>query len=408
MTVIGRCSVSLCRRRAAPGGDPRELWGRSRGITGLIIATTLLLAVARCTAVEHVRHVVDGKVVQHDGEVVLEDPAGGVMLRSADDQLHLIPAPRVRQRSHDDDEFELYDADELGEKLLAELPADFRLHQSKHYVVCYNTTDAYARWCSSLLERLQRAFIAYMAKRGCKVAAPKWPLAVLIFADQASYAEHAKAELGPSVANVIGYYSMATNRIVMYDLTGAQAEARQFSNRGSSRDISVLLSQPAAEPLVATIVHEATHQIAFNCGVQKRFNDNPLWMSEGLAMYFETPDLSSSRSWSGVGEVNYQRWDQFQANQDAGRLLPFEQLVGSDDAFRNPATATDAYAQAWALSYFLIRWRPEQYVAYVEQMASKPPLTKVTPKQRVADFKKHFGDLEELRGEFQRQMSRIR
>ena len=44
---------------------------------------------------------------------------------------------------------------------------------------------------------------------------------------------------------------------------------------------------------MATIVHEATHQIAFNCGMQQRYADIPLWLCEGMAVYFEAPDLAS-------------------------------------------------------------------------------------------------------------------
>lgn len=375
-------------------------------LAAVVVGAGLLISPAR--ALETVLHMVDKQLVEHEGEVLLEDSAGGVFLRSPDGQLHIVPASLVKQRSSDDRTFEWLEAEPLGEQLLSELPPDFRVHHSTHYVVCYNTTAAYAKWCSALLEKLQKAFVTYWKKRGAEVDFPERPLPVLIFADQASYLQHARAELGPGAANVIGYYSMATNRIVMYDLTGAQAVAREYSNRGSMRDISLLLAEPEAEPLVATVVHEATHQISFNCGLQTRFGANPLWMSEGLAMYFETPDLSTSRSWSGIGNVNFQRWDRYLANERENRLLRFEKLVGSDDAFRAPATAVDAYAQAWALNYFLIKWRPKQYAAYLAALAAKPLLKEMEPRERLADFKKHFGDLETLEMEFQRQMARIR
>ena len=248
------------------------------------------------------------------GEVLVE-AADGLLLHTADGAYHRIMTPTIRSHTKDSAELVMLDAKQLGEQLLGELPPGFQVHQSKNYVVCYNTTRTYAEWTSSLLERLQKAFIAHWKKRGCEVAPPSQPLVVIVFGDQASYAEWAKRELGPAVNNVIGYYNLDTNRITMYDLTGMQAERRDAAARGSMHDISELLSTPEAEPLVATIVHEATHQISFNCGLQARLVDNPLWMSEGLAMYFETPDLNSSRSWSGIG-VNYSRWDLFVENLD--------------------------------------------------------------------------------------------
>ncbi|MBX3432340.1 MAG: DUF1570 domain-containing protein [Pirellulales bacterium] len=381
---------------------------RRRTILAALAALGLLQSARPTAALERVLHTVERQLVEHAGEIVLEDRAGGVVLRTPSDQLHVIPAAQVRNRSTDDRPFELLDAKGLAEELLKELPADFRVHHSKNYVVCYNTTAAYAKWCSSLLERLQKGFVSYWKKRGCEVAAPQRPLPVIVFSDEASYLQHAVPELGASARNVIGYYSMATNRIIMYDLTGAQAVVRGFSNSGSRADIVSLLTLPAAEPLVATIVHEATHQISFNCGLQKRFADNPVWMSEGLAEFFETPDLRSTRGWAGIGEVNSSRWELYQANEAAGRLLPFEQIVGGDDVFRNPQTAVDAYAQAWALTYFLVKWRQQEYVAYLQAIAAKPQLVEVKPAARLEEFRKHFGDLQQLESEFQRQMSRIR
>ncbi len=174
------------------------------------------------------------------------------------------------------------------------------------------------------------------------------------------------------------------------------------------KQIAALLMQPEAEPLVATIVHEATHQMSFNCGLQTRFGDNPVWLSEGLAEYFETPDLANGRGWAGIGQVNPSRWERFQANEAAGRLLPFERIVGSDDAFRQPDTAVDAYAQAWALTYYLMKWRPKDYAAYLKMIAAKPQLAPGSSAERLAEFRKHFGDVGVLADDFQRQMQRIR
>ena len=70
-----------------------------------------------------------------------------------------------------------------------------------------------------------------------------------------------------------------------------------------------MLARPEAEQSVATIIHEATHQIAFNSGLQTRFADVPLWVSEGMAVFFETPDLQSAKGWRTIGAVNTTRLD---------------------------------------------------------------------------------------------------
>jgi hypothetical protein len=380
---------------------------RSSSRLALALATVVMAAaVPPCPALEYLDVADDSGERRLAGRVVIE-ARDGLLMQTADGAFHRVLTPTIRNRTKDSLALEMLDADQLAEKLLAELPPGFQVHQSKNYVVCYNTTLAYAKWTSSLLERLQRAFIAHWKKHGCAVAPSKTPLVVLVFSDQQSYAAHAREELGAAVNNVIGYYNLDTNRITMYDLTGMQAVRREGNARGSIHDINDALSTPAAEPLVATIVHEATHQISFNCGLQTRLVDNPLWMSEGLAVFFETPDLSSSRTWSGI-KVNYSRWDRFVANYDAGLTPPLERLVADDELFRDPNTAVDSYAQAWAWNYFLIKWHPEEYAAYLKTVAAGEMLAPADPKKRLADFRKHFGaDLDALEDDFYRRMQRI-
>jgi len=260
-----------------------------------------------------------------------------------------------------------------------------------------------------LLERLQRAFLGFWDKKGLKLHHPEQPLVVIVFGDRGSYSRYARQELGNAVGSAIGYYSMATNRIAMYDLTGVQALRRQGGRRGSKHDITTLLSQPAAVPLVATIVHEATHQIAFNSGLQVRYADNPVWVSEGLAMYFETPDLDSNSGWRGIGNVNYLRLQRFRKNAASGKSGSLRSLIADDRRLKTPITAVDAYAEAWAWNYFLIRWRTKQYVAYLKNLADKPQLVWDKPVTRLAEFRAAFGDnVQVLEADFVKRMSRLK
>jgi hypothetical protein len=92
---------------------------------------------------------------------------------------------------------------------------------------------------------------------------------------------------------------------------------------------------------------------------------------------------------------------------DAGRVPPLVQMIAGDELFQNPETAVDTYAQAWAWNYFLIKWRPKEYAAYLKAIAGKPLLAQDGRKARIAEFRKHFGtDLAKLEQEFYRQMER--
>jgi len=374
------------------------------------IAIAMLAApLPRAAAVEHVLVNFNSGPRKLSGEILVEDSVGSMVLATDEGGLWQIQADKIRDRSNDEQPLERLDKDQLAQRLLEEMGRGYQVHDSKHYVVVFNTTRAYAKWCSSLLERLQRGFIAFWKGRGCDVKPPETPLAVLIFSNKASYLRYAKEELGASAGNAIGYYSLQTNRIVMYDLTGMQALRREQTRRGAKRDITALLSQPEAEPLVATIVHEATHQISFNCGLQTRLVDNPVWLGEGLAVYFETPDLSSKRSWAGIGKVNYMRWNLFRQNYRTGKVGRLKTLIIDDTRIRHPRTAVDAYAEAWAWNYFLITWHPKEYTAYLKMIAAKPLLIYDDRQTRLADFQRHFGDdLRALEDEFSRRMSRLK
>ena len=379
------------------------------GLIGLFLLPGIFQAELPARAVEHVQVNRDGHSQQLSGKIVIEDSVGSMLLETDEGGLWPLQANIIRSRTSDEEPHAPLNQEQLAQRLLAEMGPGFQVHESMHYVVVFNTTRTYAKWCSSLLERLQKAFIVSWKKKGCDVKKPERPLAVLVFSDKDSYVRHARPELGPGAGSAIGYYSQQTNRIVMYDLTGMQALRREDSRRGTKHDITALLSQPEAEPLVATIVHEATHQIAFNCGLQTRFVDNPAWLGEGLAMYFETPDLSSSRSWSGIGNVNYARWDLFRDNYTRGKVGTLKSLVVDDSRIRNPRTAVDVYAESWAWTYFLIKWHPKEYVAYLKTLAAKPLLRLDDRETRLAEFQAHFGEnLGKLQDEFYRRMSRIK
>jgi hypothetical protein len=297
----------------------------------------------------------------------------------------------------------------MAAALLAELPEGFRIHKTANYIICYNTSREYAQWCGGLLERLQRAFTNYWQHRGLDLHEPELPLVAIVFADAQSYRQYSQKELGEAAGSIVGYYSLRTNRVTMYDLTGVQALRRPGSRRGSIENINRMLSQPQAGPLVATVVHEATHQIAFNCGMHTRYADIPLWVSEGIALYFETPDLSSGRGWRGIGSINPPRLSTFRRNlphRTAG-MLP--SLIADDRRMREVTPGADAYAEAWALSYYLIHRRPKEFVEYLAMLAKKPQLVWDEPEQRLAKFREYFGeDLQALEQDFLRQMQTVR
>jgi hypothetical protein len=363
---------------------------------------------AEAEVIEEIVAVHEGRRQTLKGLILIEATAGDVLLETDDGTLWLLDSDKILSRVERDEPFIPVTQDKLAERLLAELPAGFRVHTTPHYVVCYNTSRSFAQWTSSLLERLYKAFTNYWENQGFELKEPEFPLAVLVFNDRGTYDRFSREDLPAGVGNIVGFYSLRSNRVNMFDLTGVEALRGAGSHRGSMREINQMLSQPAAVPLVATIVHEATHQIAFNCGLQTRYADIPLWLCEGMAVYFEAPDLASTRGWRGIGRVNYPRLTTFRENLPGWEAGALERLVADDRRFRDPRLAADAYADAWALNYYLIKYRPREYTSYLKLLAAKRPLVQDDRQQRLADFREHFGELDDLERAFIKQMSRVR
>ena len=77
-----------------------------------------------------------------------------------------------------------------------------------------------------------------------------------------------------------------------------------------------------------------------------------------------------------------------------------KEFVASDDLY---ASATlDAYAEGWALTFFLAETRHGSYGRYLKTLVNRNPLYVYDDKERVADFRKSFGDLKSLETEYVR------
>jgi hypothetical protein len=278
-----------------------------------MLCACLLLAcsAAAALAVERVTVKRDGKEEVIAGEVVVTAADGGLLVMAADGTLLAIEPDNLVSRASDAEPFRPLSREALTKQLLTELPAGFDVYPTHHYLICYNTSREYAVWCGALFERLYKGFANYWSRKGMKLHEPQFPLVAVIFNSRDSYAAHAQSELGKGAGSIAGYYSLKSNRIMMYDLTGVESLRSAGDRRGNAAQINRMLAQPAAAQLVATIIHEATHQIAFNSGLQTRFADVPLWVSEGLAVYFETPDLQNAKGWKTIGAVNTSRLDRF-------------------------------------------------------------------------------------------------
>jgi hypothetical protein len=339
-----------------------------------------------------------------DGTLVVEAQDGGLLLELADQRYELVQPDQIVARRRLDAAPAEESPREFGRRILGELPAGFDLHVTKHYVVCFDTSREYAVWCAALFERLHDTFATYWTNAGLEIRRPQHPLVVVIFADRRAYEAYAARDLGAAADRVVGYYNLLSNRVTTFDLTGSDSLPKPAGRRPGRAGLEILAS-PEAAGLVATLVHEATHQMAFNTGMHQRLAPVPLWVSEGIATCFETPDLTNARGWKGIGGVNTARLDRFLQGFRPGGL---RELVAGDEPFRRAAEGLDAYARAWALTHFLMKTKRDAFAGYLRTIAAKQPCGDDSPERRLEEFTAAFGATPDaLEPEVQRMMARL-
>lgn len=343
------------------------------------------------------------------GKVLASDRNGGLLLVTQDGRMWMVKATELLYRETLTSPLPPQQVTQIQKQLLDELPAGYRVHRTAHYLICYNTSPVFARWWGALAERLYRGFYGYWKYRGRELHPPTYPLVAIVFDSQSSYVDFCREELGSASDQFIGHYSQETNRVCTFDLTGTDRFAPASRSASSLNHITRMLAQPTAERTVATIIHETTHQLAFNSGLQIRFADNPAWVSEGIATFFESPNLEDQRGWDRVGEVNRFNLRQFRLAAAETSKLQLFPLLASDGGFKDPERVWASYAQSWALTYFLLRTRRQQFIDYLGKLALQPRLVEYSAEQRIELFRGSFSaDLERLERDWLRYMARLK
>jgi hypothetical protein len=264
------------------------------------------------------------------------------------------------------DRFQPYSVSELRAALLREMGDRYEVSGTGHYLVVH-PRDQRDRWAERF-EDLYRSFFHYFSVRGLSPSPPRFPLIGIVCRDQRDFQRYAAAHGTPASPGVLGCYGVESNRIVLVDLGGDSLWQRS----------------------AAVIIHEATHQTAFNTGIHSRFAPPPLWVAEGLATMFEAPGVHDSRRWPRQADrINREQFRQFQSLARRHRPELLASLVASDDVFR--ASPAAAYAEAWALTFFLAETEPRKYARYLALTAARPPFSSYTAAERTADFTAVFG-----------------
>ncbi|MGN0930312.1 MAG: DUF1570 domain-containing protein [Thermoguttaceae bacterium] len=300
-----------------------------------------------------------------------------------------------------------------------------RLFKSKicaPFIICYDVSDEYAGWLSSLLGEVTKAYERFCEKLGVETTLPVYALTVVVFATREGFDAFATQLQGPGFLEQenkpVGFYHQSSkfDGSVIYDMTSFEAtretsgsrnasknESKSVSantvvgaDRGSSRvraakEARAMKSRLNAGDNVSTIVHEIAHQLSYRTGL---FNFGaPDWVVEGLATTFETPNEDAALGWRFRGSfpVNESRLRAFvEYFNDDFSLSSIKEVVTSDSF--EEELRDEGYATAWALFYFALRKKPKELRDYLERIKKREGRRGMSAEERMEEFVASFGD----------------
>ncbi len=294
------------------------------------------------------------------------------LLLHADGQITSIPRDSMESFRLTDVAFSPATVASMRGVLQTEFGRGFQVVASGNYVVVAQGQAA-EEWTRRFAE-LEAAFFRFFSTRGFRLITPEFPLVAIVFPNQDEFKAYAKRTKMEVNVHTLGLYSPMNNRMVLFEQSNSDA-------------ISTL----------STILHESTHQLAFNCGVHQRLSDIPIWTAEGLASVFESPAMLEAAERSHVARrynpVRFSTWQQMAKSPDKVTTL-LKNLIVSDNAFDvNPDSA---YALAWAMTFYLAERDSDRYVAYMTHVAKGTAGVAYSPAARRRDFEKYFGSEHQL------------
>lgn len=315
-------------------------------------------------------------------------------LMDRDGRLSQVKLSQVSEHRKVSGEFRRFTAGDTRDAIRRELGNDFDFAATSHFVVC--APKGRASTYAPVFEEIYRSFYRYLSGRGLKVNEPEFALVAIIFPDQQSFAKYSRQDGVNARPGLMGYYTPTTNRVALYE---ASAQGRASLETSPVHD-GIFANIEAN--LQDTIVHETTHQVAFNAGLHSRIGESPRWVVEGLATVFESPGVRDPHGTNPKQRINRERFLWF-GNFAKTRRKPHSlQFFLSDDSMFK-SSALDAYSQAWALTFFLVETRSSAYSKYLRLMSSRDVTRDYTAEERLDDFKKAFGnDLDSLDAQFER------
>ena len=327
------------------------------------------------------------------------------------------------------DSFHRVSPSEFRKQLLTEFRSGYDIHVSAHYVVVGKKGKAKAY--ATLFEEIYRQVDSFYSIRGFETSEPEFTMVAIVFNTVDEFKEYCGRDQMLWSEDLRGYYSLKSNRVVLYDRPAklnastespvdGDTSAASTSNDALTAD-ELTLENPASNQATLaamlngvagetadTIVHETTHQVGYNIGIHSRIGETPTWVIEGLATVLEAPGIRVRGSSDAADKINTVRLNWFNTEYESRRQPgDLARMVAGDEVFRNQAL--DAYSSAWAFTYFMTEnpARARSYIRYLRILGERDPLQHYTAEERLKDFQSAFGDVSKVEMDFLRSIDRL-
>ncbi len=378
-----------------------QMWRTCLTVHFVFVLTVVLALTSKATAGGMVR-VSDGKT-DYEGKVVaLSNSTCSLIDRQG--QLLRLDVRSLKSFEKIASRFRPLASNEMRDALREEFPGQYEVSGTTHYLVC--APSGKATQYANLFENIYRDVEQFFRVRGFKVHTPDVPLIAVVFKSQQEFVEYCRRDQVPPSAGLMGYYSLKTNRVALFD------NDQLLSSRSPVETLSsehVVANSAISSRTTDTVIHETTHQVGYNIGIHSRIGSTPVWLVEGLATVLEPAGMRTSKGRQRIDDrLNEERvnWfnQQHRPSRSAGNL---GRVVASDEYFHQQTL--NSYSESWAFTFFLLEnaSRRRNFVTYLQNLVERDATAEYTAKQRLADFQTAFGDISRLEVEFIRYMDRM-
>ncbi|MBL8817985.1 MAG: DUF1570 domain-containing protein [Planctomyces sp.] len=397
---------------ASPSRSPR-FKALARTVAAFLLAVLFLAEPvraesARLVEVSDESQTYVGKVITSDNEMCCLIERTGHLRR--------LPVSSLKSFRVIGEQFVPLSAGQMCDELRREIGQGYEVGATTHYVICAPSGKGQAY--QSLFEEIYRAVEKFYRVRGFRTTEPDGPLVAVVFASQSEFANYCRRDDVAWSDGLRGYYSLRSNRVILFDDPVLFQNASVSSNRaGEGRGTAAVIYpglRPEFQSMISgtaadTVIHETTHQVGFNIGIHSRLGGTPQWIIEGLATVLEAPGMRRRSAAHTLSDrINSERLDWFRTEYQPRRKLgDLATLIASDEPFQR--SVLDTYSHAWAFTFFLTDnpVRSRQFMTFIQRSEQQTAGVAVSAEDRLKLFQEVFGDIARVEVDFQRWMDRL-